>query len=414
MNETYKDRVDRWYEHIRVLAEDIGPRGSTTEAEREGAVYCQDVLKGLGLEARLEGFTSARSIYHPHVVSAIGLLIAFAVYPLAGRTTAGIAAILTGVMLACELLELGFRPNPLRWLIPKGRSQNTVATIDPTGEVRQDVVLIGHVDSHRSPIIFSSDRWLAFYGAFIAIAFASFVMQFVLFALGAVWQWWWVWYAVIPSAGCAAVLLAICLQADATPYSPGANDNATAAGLVLTLGEHLRTEPPAHSRVWLACTGCEEVQHYGARDLFRRHKDAMTEPKAVVFESLGCDGPAWLKREGIIILFQADPQLRELAERLAADRPELKAYATQIMGGNTELADAVRAGVPAITLCGITRDGKLPYWHRPGDTVDKIDREVLSRAYAYSWAYLRALDDAASPQVNPSTHRRADTATNGT
>lgn len=396
MNDTHDQHVERWYEHIRVLAEDIGPRGSTTEAERQGAIYCQDVMKGLGLDARLEDFTSARSIYHPHVISALGLLTAFAIYPWAGRITATVAALLTATMLACELLELGFRPNPLRLLIPKGESQNTVATIEPAGEVRQDIVLIGHVDSHRSPIIFSSDAWLTFYGGFIAVAFASFLTQLLLFTLGAIWQWWWVWPAAIPSAVLALVQLAICIQADATPYSPGANDNATAAGLVLALGKQLKDEPLAHSRVWLACTGCEEVQHYGARDFFRRHAEAMREPKAVVFESLGCDGPAWLRREGIIVLFHADPKLVDLAERLAADRPELQAYATQIMGGNTELADAVRAGVPAITLCGITRKGKLPYWHQPGDTVDKIDREVLGRAYAFSLAYLRAVDDAAA------------------
>ncbi len=43
------DAVPVWLEHIRVLAEDIGPRGSTTEGERRGAEYCAQVLEQLGL-----------------------------------------------------------------------------------------------------------------------------------------------------------------------------------------------------------------------------------------------------------------------------------------------------------------------------------------------------------------------------
>ena len=391
-----KTRVERWLDHIRALAEDIGPRGSTTEGERRGSEYCRRVLSDLGYAAQLEPFSSARSIYHPHLLGAGALLVAFAVYPWAGRWTAGIAFVISLVALVSELMELGFRDNVLRRLVPKGPSQNAVATVAPRGEHTQDLILIGHVDSHRSPIIFRSEGWLKFYGVFIVVAFASFLAQLALYGLGTVTQWSWIWWASIPSAVCAIVQAAICLEADSTPFSPGANDNATAAGLVLTLGEHLRQTPLEHSRVWLACTGCEEVQHYGAVDFLRRHRAEFRDPTAVVFESLGCDGPAWLTREGIIVPFRADRDLVALAEQLAADHPEWRGYPTKIFGGNTEMADALRAGIPAVTLCGITADGRLPYWHQPGDTVDKMDPEVLDRAYAFTWAYLLALDARAS------------------
>ena len=52
--------------------------------------------------------------------------------------------------------------------------------------------------------------------------------------------------------------------AERTPFTAGANDNASAVGLVLTLAEAPVSPPLAHTRVWQACTGCEEVQHYGA------------------------------------------------------------------------------------------------------------------------------------------------------
>ena len=69
----------------------------------------------------------------------------------------------------------------------------------------------------------------------------------------------------------AVILAAICIEADSTPFTAGANDNATAAGMVLTLAEQFRKKPLEHTRVWAVCTGCEEVQHYGMIDFYRRH-----------------------------------------------------------------------------------------------------------------------------------------------
>ena len=52
--------------------------------------------------------------------------------------------------------------------------------------------------------------------------------------------------------------------------------------------------------------------------------------------------------------FHADPGLVNLAEEIAAQHPELDAYPAQLSGGNTEMADALRLGIPAITLSGQT------------------------------------------------------------
>ena len=42
MMDAAQDRYTaHWLEHVRVLAEEIGSRGSTTEEERHGAEYCQ-------------------------------------------------------------------------------------------------------------------------------------------------------------------------------------------------------------------------------------------------------------------------------------------------------------------------------------------------------------------------------------
>ncbi len=389
------DPIARWFAHIQNLASGIGPRGSTTEAERRASEYCRIVFAALGLEPKVEPFRSARSIFQPHVLAAGLILGAFVIYPLAGRASALLAAVLTWTALVSDLLELSFRNNPIRWLLPKGDSQNVVAIAPAGGQARQDVILIGHVDTQHTPLVFASDRWLAAYKAFTTIAFVAFVLQGVLYVLGALTLWPWIWPVSLLGLVAAVLLIAMCVQADLTPFTAGANDNATGAGLVLALAEQLRRSPLRHTRVWLVCSGCEEVQHYGAIDFFRRHRRELIAPKAIAFEMLGCAGPAWLTREGIVVPFHADREMVALAEEVASAHPEWRAHATSIRGGNTEMADALQVGIPAITLTGLTPKGDAPHWHQVGDTTDKIDREVLGRAWAYVWAYLEALDGRA-------------------
>ena len=387
-----QDDVASWMAHIENLATGIGPRGSTTDAEREASNYCQTVFADLGFKPAVEHFRSARSIYQPHLLTASIMLLSFALYPLAGAASALVAAALAWAALISDLLELSFRENPLRWILAKGDSQNVVA-VSPAGETaRQDLVVIGHVDSHHTPIIFSSERWVAAYKLFTTVAFVTFALQAVLYSLGALTRWSWIWPVSLVSVVAAVLLILMCVQADSTPFSAGANDNATGAGLVLALAERLRRQPLRFTRVWLACTGCEEVQHYGAIDFFRRHRQELQAPKAIAFEMLGCAGPSWLTKEGIVVPFHADRTMVRWAEELAAAHPEWGAHPTAITGGNTEMADALRVGIPAITLTGMTPSGDAPYWHQVEDTADKMNPAILARAFPFIWAYLELLD----------------------
>ena len=350
-------QVATWLTHIRALAVDIGPRGPAREGERQAAQYAKNQFEKSGLQPIWETFMSARSIFHPHLLASALMLVAFILFPLAGKISAIVSALLSVFVLVSELLELSFHNNPFRMMVPKGQSQNVWAVIPPAGEHKRDLVLVGHLDSQRTPIIFSTQRWVNAYDRFTMITFACFILQFVVYSLAIFFSITWAWYASIPAAVCAILLAAMCLQAEATPFTAGANDNASAVGMVLTLAKELVTNPLEQTRVFTVCTGCEEVQHYGMIDFYKRHQADLINPTALVFEMLGCSGPAWLTREGIIVPFKADPQLVQLAENLARENPEWGAYPAVTSGGNTEMADALRCKIPAITLPGMTSEG---------------------------------------------------------
>lgn len=385
-------QVTAWLEHIRVLSVNIGPRGSTREGERQAAEYARDQFSKMGLNPVWESFQSAQSIFLPHLIGSALMLLAFILFPLGGMVTRILAALLSILVLVSELQELGFQDNFYRRVVPKGESQNVHAVIEPSGDHRQDLVLVGHLDTQRTPFIFRSPAHVKVYDNLTTVIFITFIAQAVLYSLSVFFGWSWVWYATIPTAACALLLGAICIEADSTPFTAGANDNATAAGIVLTLAEQLSQNPLQHTRVYAVCTGCEEVQHYGMIDFYKRHRSELINPKAIVFEMLGCAGPAWLTQEGIIVPFKADVGMVSELETLAKAHPEWGAYPAKISGGNTEMADAVRFKVPAVALFGMTREGVSPYWHQQTDTFDKMDVQVMQRTWKMTNALIHALD----------------------
>jgi hypothetical protein len=384
--------LEAWLRHIHALAGEIGPRGSTTEGERRGHEYCRQTLEAQGLDASLESFRSAKSVFHPFIIVSLIMLLVYGIYPLAGRWSALAAGLLALAGFVSALLELSLRDNPLRRLVPKGTSQNVVAVLPPQGKAKQDLVLIGHVDNQHTPLIFRSAGWLSVYKIFSTLTLVSYAGMVLLYLVGIFTQWRWIW----PLSGLAAffgvLLLAMCWQAVSTPFTAGANDNATAAGLVLAMADHFRKEPLQNTRLWLVCTGSEEALPDGAIDFFRRHKDELVNPRTLVFESLGCAGPSWLTGEGIVLPIYPDGKLVKLAEAVSKQHPELEGYPSRISGGVTEMSDSIRAGVPAITLMGLTRQNVLPHWHTPGDTVDKIDPDALRLNYAFAWHFIQAFD----------------------
>jgi len=385
--------IASWLNHIRALAVDIGPRGPTREGERQGALYAQAQFEKMGLQATFETFSSARSIFHPHILGSGLMLLAFILFPLGGRITAILAALLSILVLVCELLELSFQNNPFRKIVPKGESQNVFAVIPPAGKHQRDLVLVGHLDSQRTPIIFSTRRWVKVYDRFTMVVFASFIVQAIVYSLAIFFQMTWAWYISIPAALCAILLAAMCIQAEATPFTAGANDNASAVGMVLTLAEKFNSHPLQNTRVFAVCTGCEEVQHYGMIDFYKRHQLELKNPTALVFEMLGCASPAWLTKEGIIVPFKADQHLVQMAESLAAEHPEWDAHPAVISGGNTEMADALRCKIPAITISGITRDGAFPFWHQQADTFGKMDPIEMEKTWNMTHAMINCLDN---------------------
>ncbi len=390
-------------EHIRHLAGNIGPRGSTTPKEAEAAQYAFEVLNKEGLNPIIEPFTSARSAWQPYALFSALALISELLFLFVGKQGAAVAFALTAIALASVLLELAFRPNPIRLLLPKGRSQNVVAKIAPKGEVREKVVLMGHLDTHRTPLVFSSPGWLKVFGSLVPLGLASALVLIALFLAGVFSPSPALKFASFPFALIILGIFLITVQADLTPYTPGANDNASGAGIVLSIAEKLARSPLENTEVWAVLSGCEEVGCYGAEAFAQAHKRELGKAIWLVLDSVGGKdtGPVYITKETFLLTSHSDRELLALADKIASSHPELGAYSKAFRGAYTEGAIGVKHGFRVLTMVGLRKDGLLPGWHRPTDTLENIDPEVVEKTERFVWELLKEIDVRTSGAARP-------------
>jgi len=381
-------------DHIRYLSETIGPRGSTTDKEKEAADYARSVLVKLGLNPHMQNFRSARSAWYPFALFSFLILVAEGVFWLKNPFTPVIAFGVALFALGSIVLELSFRGNPFRWILPTGESQNVIGKIQPKKEVRQQVVLLGHLDTHRTPFIFSTDARTRIFQKLVTLGFGSSVILLVLFALGIFWEGTTLRLLSIPFALVLAAIFLITLQADLTPYSPGANDNGSGAATVMNLAEKLGSDPLEYTEVWAALTGCEEVQCYGADALAHEFRKELSDAAWIVLDGIASKRgvPVYLETETFLFPSESDPGLLKLAAAVAEEHPEWGMQKKSFAGAYTEGAIGAKYGFRTLTLMSFPPDGSLAEWHRPTDTVENLDVSVAERTRDFVLELLKKLD----------------------
>jgi hypothetical protein len=379
--------------HVRCLAETIGPRGSTLPSEKRAAEYAEGVIREAGLEPVEEVFRSGRSTYHPFALFSGLVLLSVALFWWGGRWGAAAAALLTGTSLVSVLLELAFRPNPFRWVLPKGRSQNIWSRVEPKQEAKENVVLIGHLDTHRTPLLFA-ERWVRILGNLVPTAMGACILLMALFITRIFLTSPLLNYIAVPLTAVMLGLFLLMMQADFTPYAPGANDNATGVAVILETAKKLRLEPLEHTRVWILASGCEEVGCYGAGAFAARHESELDRPVWLSIDSVGGRGAgvAYLTEETFLLTTRSDPRLIEYADEIARANPMLNAYPHVYKGAYTEGAIGGKHGFRVLSFVSYRRDGVLPEWHRPTDTTANIDPEVVQNTFQFILKLLRKID----------------------
>lgn len=402
-------------DHIRELSVGIGPRPSTGPGEREAAEYIRGVMESLDQgSAQVHPFRCLVSGWRPFAWASAMALAAEGLFLVAGAPGAIAAIAVCACAFVSAILQLLFIRNPLMAMVRKGDSQNVWMKIRAGGdstaesganaktpeEPRQRLVITSHYDTHRTPLAYSSPFWIKVFRSLTTAGMGAYLMLIVLFAvalaagagsgLAAAAKW----ISLVPGA-IHLLVLGLTFEADTTPHTPGANDNASGAGVLLELAARLADKPLAGTEVWIVATGCEEVGLYGAQAFFADFKSELRGAMQINIDNIAgheC-GPCYIDEEKMLATYRSDPGLLALADAIAADRPDLGARRTSYQGAYTDGAIGIKHGLPAITFLGLDRTGWIPNVHQMTDVIEHCDPGVVERVTNFIETLVRRIDE---------------------
>jgi hypothetical protein len=380
--------------HLKYLAVTIGPRGSTTPQERQAAEYVRQHFEMLGLQPHWEKFISPRTGWRPFSVAAIFGLGSVLLFWFGGQIGALVAGVVMAITSASVFLEMYFQPNPLGMLMPKGPSQNVWASIPAKDKAKRRVLIVGHIDTQRTPWAFSSAGRLAFFQLMTTLGVAAFFLAVLLYLssifidVGAIR---WLVLILVPIY---LIVLALTWQPDTTPYTHGANDNGSGASIVLSLSERLARSPLTNIEVWALCPGCEEVGSYGVRAFVKQHRAELPGLVAINIDNVGGKGAGvcYTSVEGMVFPYKSAPELFGLAETIKAERPDFNAYVKPFTTMHTDATCLMVYKVPSLSFVGLTPEGMVPDWHQVTDTFDQVDAKAVEQTEEFVLELLRRLD----------------------
>lgn len=233
--------------HLRVLADEIGPRPATTDAEAHAADYIEAVFASRGLDVERQEFSTPRTYSWAYVL--------YHLFTLGAAVASGypkliwpalVLAVLTAVVMWSDL--------DTRWglsaVMPKGPSQNVVARHLPKvrrGERARTVVVIAHYDSAKASLAFSPPMVKNFVATFGLMKACTFVVPVMILAnvlpvTGPADPY--LWYATMAVAAYLVIPLLIHVHRELfMRATDGANDNASGVAAMLGAMELLVPEP---------------------------------------------------------------------------------------------------------------------------------------------------------------------------
>jgi hypothetical protein len=388
-------------DHVKsITALDPG-RGSATKAEARAADYVRGQLGKLGVaDVRVQPFRGLRSIWLFLALAYGFALIGHAAFwmlrhPLGAAPALGISilAFTFGGFLMWRKMD--FRDYPLRTSLPHGPSQNVIAVLPAAGEVHNKVVLNAHLDSHRAVWLFASDPLLWFYFATTHLGVYGFLAAPFFYGLSILTHSSFLaWIGLVPLISHFPAWFTG-VTADLGPYSPGANDNASSVGTMISLAEHLRQSPLEHTEVWLVFTGCEETGCDGMVNFLKGYGRTLKDALFVNLEEVGIgERLVYLRSEGVLRPRRIQPQVEQLIVQVASDLGSVvHPIHAAGLGAFTETGVVWANGLAGVCIMTL-REGALwpPEWHRLTDQADRLQPESLERSHHLVWKLLQKVD----------------------
>ncbi|MCY3412489.1 MAG: M28 family peptidase [Candidatus Heimdallarchaeota archaeon] len=386
-----ENEIDSAYELTRKLTEDCYPRLTGMDGCIKAADIIEDELSFCDNVYRDEFTHRPRGFLKFLPIAAsihlLGILFLYLDFLLVGS----LLFTLNAFMFFSQLLFYwGFFDFPFK----KETGHNIIGTIEPSGEVKQQLIFSGHYDA---PYVFTLiDKIPKYYVLVFSIGLGTVLMSFVVSWLFVIFAWNIQIYTIVVSALSVFVLPFFIFTT--SKISPGAGDNAIAVGLIVEIGKVLSREKLKHSRIIILALDAEEAGLNGARAYVNKYKDDLHSIPSYNFNIDSIYEKQYLRvftrdLNSIRKLSEMDAKLiQELSEELGHPIP---ASAMPLGGGSTDSAEFSRIGIDSIAYVGLNLDGmdQTTAYHSTRDDMSAIHKDSIEFSLNLMIAYARKKDE---------------------
>lgn len=360
------------YTFIQDIIAKFGGRYPGSEAEREAQAYTASLLRNHCDHVKVEEFQSPLRAHFGAMPIFVSVYFLVLVLLKVDVRYAGIVGMLNTVLYLGHFV--GYR----HWLDPlfrKRASWNVIGDIEPLGEVRDTLIIAGHIDSVRE-----FQWWYKWKQAGIEITLIggislTFLGLYALLSMFIAASWWsYIWWLFVVLAP----LQLIWYKMFGDIVVDGAIDNLSGVALAVEMAKVFSKKRLQHTRLRVISFGAEEACLRGSWAYAVEHKQQLLQEKAFLLNLDSIKDPEHLtictSEINTLVFYQKEHvQLVEIAfndEKV----PVLKLPVS--VGASDGSAFHIN-GIPAITVIGLNSKKLDPTYHTRLDILENLNPEAL-------------------------------------
>ncbi len=364
-------------ELVSTIIEKFGPRKAGSNAEKNAQEYFSEQLKPICNTVETEEFTDALTAKFSSLKIFCILFYSSLALPLWSVNIAIAVSALNTVVFFFHFLMY---KDWLDILYPKLTSRNVIGTIEPTGEVKQIVIISGHMDSTPEFIWWYYFRdWGIRMMLVSGLAFVTlpvFYLSSMVFDFSPFLSYGWYCFAF-----CSIFSLSF-FFIHGKRIVDGAQDNLSGVAVAFFAAHNLLKNGKStlqNTRLKIISFGSEETGLKGSKAYEQKHHDELTKATHII----NLDGMLDINEMHIIdfelsLFARHDKYLIEtLGKAFQSNGLENKSGMIPI--GATDASSFTRNGIPAVSVVGLPMHKLHPTYHTRRDTIECLSNDTMSK-----------------------------------
>jgi len=371
-------------DHLRELAQRIGPRLAGTRGDRLAAGYIRRQFESYGLELHVQRVKFADPVWTIRLRASCLIILFISTLFLPPFPALGM------LLLAAVLVFLAPK------IAPRKTTYNIIGKLRCRTRPKRRLLIIAHYDSALDVSNRRFSMFMRYLGILILMIFAGAIILRTFKQPPVAWRFYWL--------GLAAFFLPPHVWWLFTGIrgrgTPGANDNASGLAVMLEGARAISRAPPEGVELWFVASGGEEEETVGARELVRRFPELRNRTWVLNLDMVGIGDPCIIRGSGLRRKKQS--LTSSLLNRMLSEACGLcgcRAGWDWLPFARFDHNSFLEAGIPATTLTAGERGTdrlarfigwlyrlpvghirRYPHAHSGRDGLDKIQPEAIERS----------------------------------